>query len=197
MADCWSCGGERRDAVFCPLCKKIQPLGTTKNLFDAIGLERCAKVDPQAIERQFRERSKLLHPDRYRRLSAVERRLALEHTALLNDAYRRLKDPDGRLEYLMELEGVDVADQGSRSQDPTFLMEMMSLQEKIEGLSDREPLQAMASEAESRCDALRKWISNYFDERIGTQKEAVAALEELRYQKRVLSGIQQRLEEMV
>jgi molecular chaperone HscB len=70
--------------------------------FDRFGLEPKWDLDLQDLERRFHSLSRVLHPDRYTRASAQEQRAALEASARLNDAWRTLKDPVLRAEYLLE-----------------------------------------------------------------------------------------------
>ena len=56
----------------------------------------------------YRELSLQLHPDRFAQADAQERRLSLEQTTALNEAYKTLKDPVRRAFYLLKLHGVDL-----------------------------------------------------------------------------------------
>ena len=60
-------------------------------LRSAAGISR---IDPKDLEKRFYALSRKLHPDLHSRKSAAERQQALEATAVLNDAYRTLRDPD-------------------------------------------------------------------------------------------------------
>ena len=63
------------------------------------------------LEREFYELSRKLHPDLYARAGQREQEWSLEQSSLLNDAYRTLKDPITRTEYLLRLEGVELEEQ--------------------------------------------------------------------------------------
>ena len=63
------------------------------------------------LEREFYALSRKLHPDVYSRASAREQAWSLEKTSQLNDAYRTLKDPISRTEYLLMLEGIQLEEQ--------------------------------------------------------------------------------------
>ncbi|HEY1419058.1 MAG TPA: J domain-containing protein, partial [Myxococcaceae bacterium] len=73
-------------AEVCPACGKVQPVAPGTTLFDVLGLPRGVDVDRPELERAYRERSLRLHPDRAGKDDPRERRLALERTALLNEA---------------------------------------------------------------------------------------------------------------
>ncbi len=68
-------------------------------------------VDTVVLEKSFYALSRKLHPDRFAGKSAAEQEAALKQSSLLNDAYRTLKDPIARTEYLLKLEGVELEEQ--------------------------------------------------------------------------------------
>jgi molecular chaperone HscB len=70
-------------------------------------------VDTPALEKSFYALSRRLHPDRFASRPAAEQEAALAESSRLNDAYRTLKDPIARTEYLLKLEGVELEEQSS------------------------------------------------------------------------------------
>jgi len=79
--------------------------------FAFFGLERKLNLDVARLEKSFHQLSRNLHPDLHARLSAEEQAWSLEQSSLLNDAYRALKDPILRTQYLLQLEGVELEEQ--------------------------------------------------------------------------------------
>ena len=106
---CWSCG-EMRAAQFCTSCGKVQPPAPADH-FAFFGLPRKLNLDLAGLERTFYELSRKLHPDLYGTANAREQQWSLEQTSKLNDACRTLKDPIGRTQYLLRLEGVELEEQ--------------------------------------------------------------------------------------
>ena len=106
---CWSCG-EMRAAHFCSACGKVQP-PVPVDYFMFFGLPRKLNLDVVLLEREFYELSRRLHPDLYARAEKREQEWSLEQSSQLNDAYRTLKDPIKRTEYLLRLEGVELEEQ--------------------------------------------------------------------------------------
>jgi molecular chaperone HscB len=96
------------------------------DLFERLGLPRRFSVDPAAVERAYLARSREIHPDYHATADAAERKASLDDTAALNEAYVTLTDPFRRAEYLMRLLGGPT----DKTQDQTFLMEMMETREK-------------------------------------------------------------------
>ena len=68
-------------------------------------------LDTAALEKSFYALSRKLHPDRFASKPAAEQEAALAASSELNDAYRTLKDPIARTEYLLKLEGVEMEEQ--------------------------------------------------------------------------------------
>jgi molecular chaperone HscB len=106
---CWSCG-EMRAAHFCTSCGKVQPPAPADH-FAYFGLPRKLDLDLARLERDFYVLSRKLHPDLYGTANPREQEWSLEQTSKLNDAYRTLKDPIARTQYLLRLEGVELEEQ--------------------------------------------------------------------------------------
>ena len=106
---CWSCGAMRA-AHFCAACGKVQP-PTPVDYFTFFGLPAKLNIDLPALEKDFYEFSRKLHPDLSARASLQEQQWSLEQSSLLNDAYRTLRDPIKRTQYLLLLEGVELEEQ--------------------------------------------------------------------------------------
>jgi molecular chaperone HscB len=112
---CWSCGAMVA-AHFCQACGKVQP-SVPVDYFTFFGLPRKLSVDVAALERDFYELSRKLHPDLNARADSREQEWILEQSSLLNDAYRTLKDPIKRTQYLLLLEGVELEEQSKTATD--------------------------------------------------------------------------------
>jgi molecular chaperone HscB len=171
--------------------------GTT--LFDVLGLPRGVDVDKGELERGYRERSLRLHPDRAGKDDPRERRLAVERTALLNEAYRTLRSAEPRAFYLLRLHGLDLLKDEARaiSVPPHVLEEVLELREQLDSartsgdeevvgaLSDRVRVQS-ASALSTAQSALRRLERDPAD--AGARVEAAQALARLRYHHRFLEA---------
>ena len=143
---CWSCG-EMRAAQFCVACGKVQPPRPV-DYFTFFGLPRKLNIDSVQLEREFYELSRKLHPDLYAGANTQEQAWSLEQSSLLNDAYRTLKDPIKRTEYLLKLEGVQLEEQSKTATEaaratgevkkqvvpPDLLQEVFDLNEDLDEL---------------------------------------------------------------
>jgi len=93
-------------AHFCPECDHILSLTRHGDYFAFFGLPRRLVLDPADLEQRFRRMSRQFHPDFFHNAAAAERLASLERSSYLNDAWRVLKDPATRVEYLLGLEGL-------------------------------------------------------------------------------------------
>ena len=168
---CWSCSvAHNESTLFCPHCSKIQP-PPGGDYFSVFGLQRKLDLDLASLEHEFHRLSRRVHPDRFARAGENERQWSLADTALLNDAYRTLKDPLRRTEYLLKLEGAEIGEEHSGKnreggKDPSrapadLLEEVFELNMQLEemrmsrkmGDTDLE-LQASLEKAKTKFDGL-------------------------------------------
>jgi molecular chaperone HscB len=118
---CWSCSvAHNESTLFCPHCSKIQP-AATGDYFSIFSLVPKLDLDLGMLEHQFHKLSRKLHPDRFARATDQEKEWSLADTALLNDAYRTLRDPIRRTEYLLKLQGAEIGEEhaGKDRKDPS------------------------------------------------------------------------------
>jgi molecular chaperone HscB len=87
------------------------------NYFEVFSLPEKLAIDTAALEKQFYAMSRRLHPDRFASRPATEQEEALRQSSLLNDAYRTLKDPILRTQYLLKLHGVELEEQSKAATD--------------------------------------------------------------------------------
>ncbi|MDQ1469874.1 MAG: molecular chaperone HscB [Bryobacterales bacterium] len=135
-AVCWNCGGGAPGAEasgrFCTACKALQPPAT--DYFEFFELPRQLVLDPKDLEKRFYALSRQLHPDLFSRKSSREQEYSLESAAVLNDAYRVLKDPIARALYVLKLEGFDTGEQTTKDVPPELLEEVFELNMALEEL---------------------------------------------------------------
>jgi molecular chaperone HscB len=79
--------------------------------FTIFSLPPHLTIDLPALEKSFYALSRKLHPDRFASRPPAEQAAALAESSALNDAYRTLRDPIARTEYLLKLEGVELEEQ--------------------------------------------------------------------------------------
>ena len=100
-----------------PLTESPSTILKAMDYFSIFSLPQHLVVDTAALEKSFYALSRRLHPDRFAARPAAEQEAALAGSSRLNDAYRTLRDPIGRTEYLLKLEGIELEEQSRAATD--------------------------------------------------------------------------------
>ena len=123
------------------------------NYFEVFGLPKILNIDLKTLERTFHELSRKYHPDYFTTAPAEEKQRALQMTATLNDAYRTLRHPVRRTDYLVHLEGFKP--DGSKV-PKSFLMEVFEINEQLEevksGAASKDQVALLRKEIEERAE---------------------------------------------
>src|SRR3984885_51257 len=184
---CWSCGSMRA-AHFCEACGKVQP-PVPVDYFSFFGLPPKLDLDVKVLEKDFYDLSRRLHPDLNARADSKEQEWSLEQSSLLNDAYRTLKDPIKRTEYLLHLEGVELEEQSKNATEqarstgevkkqivpPDLLEEVFELNMQLEELRAQkklgeddpalvEEIGKQKLELEEKYESLSEELRTYWDD---------------------------------
>jgi molecular chaperone HscB len=103
--------------------------------FALFELKPAFLLDLAQLATRYRELARSVHPDRFADGTEREQRLALEHSASLNEAYQVLKNTSARARYLLGLSGGELPLEVT-VQDPEFLLQQMHLREELEELQE-------------------------------------------------------------
>jgi molecular chaperone HscB len=155
---CRDCGGGAPvDAHFCPQCTKILSIGRHGDYFSFLGLPRKLNLEMAELEQRFRTLSRQFHPDYFYNATPAERRASLERSSYLNDAYRTLKQPIARAEYLLQLEGFVARspEEATKQVPPALLEEVFALNEELDEIRDLRASGAPADVWKARLEQAR------------------------------------------
>ena len=144
--------------------------------FQVFDLPRRLVIDEADLQRRYHALSRRHHPDFHQGASAEEQARVLETSARINAAYRTLRDPIRRIEYLVRLEGGRDATtlDGKPTAPPGLLAEMFEIQESLQearsGALDeagrsalREQRAALEARSRDEDDRLRGPLSREWD----------------------------------
>ena len=149
---------------FCAGCGKIQQLAHGADYFAFLGLPQKLKINESELEQRFHHLSWKLHPDNFVKASEFERNLALERSSELNDAYRTLREPVLRVEYLLLREGVRKEGTTKQQAPPELLEEVFELNESLDELRDAKSDGGDLSELRGRLDEAQKNFQEKLEE---------------------------------
>jgi molecular chaperone HscB len=133
---CWNCHERTLGTHFCSSCGKLLQLPKGVDYFALFEMPRKLWIEMGGLEKKFLQLSWKLHPDNFVNATERERGLSLEQSSRLNDAYRLLRDPVARVEYLLELEGTRKEGEHKQQAPPELLEEVFELNESLDELRD-------------------------------------------------------------
>jgi molecular chaperone HscB len=133
---CWSCQERSLGTHFCASCGKMSQPPAQSDYFALFEMPRKLWIEMSALEQKFLQLSWKLHPDNFVNATAEEREISLKRSSELNDAYRTLKDPVGRVEYLLAIEGARIEGQNKQQAPPELLEEVFELNESLDELRE-------------------------------------------------------------
>jgi molecular chaperone HscB len=131
--------------------------------FSLFGLPRKLWIEMSTLEKKFLELSWKLHPDKFVNASAAEQEFSLKRSSDLNDAYRVLRDPVARVEYLLELEGMRKEGEHKQQAPPELLEEVFELNESLDELREAKASGGDLAALKSRLESAEK----NFQEKLG------------------------------
>eukprot|EP00735_Rhodelphis_limneticus_P003821 TRINITY_DN15346_c0_g1::TRINITY_DN15346_c0_g1_i1::g.22835::m.22835 TRINITY_DN15346_c0_g1::TRINITY_DN15346_c0_g1_i1::g.22835 ORF type:complete len:235 (+),score=-3.44,sp/Q8IWL3/HSC20_HUMAN/32.04/4e-25,HSCB_C/PF07743.8/2.4e+03,HSCB_C/PF07743.8/1.4e-13,DnaJ/PF00226.26/2.7e-07 TRINITY_DN15346_c0_g1_i1:49-753(+) len=190
--DCWKCRRPVERSVFCPRddCKAIQP-PCYENHFQALQCPVSYTLDEKQLERKFRDLQRVLHPDRYARLSKEELALSEAQSTALNQAYQTLRRTHLRLEHLLRVHGIPL-DEEYREVPHEVLLEVLEIREELEEAgSNMSRLAQIQTEASRRIAGFEIEAAERIE--AGDLHGARDALVKLKYFIRILDQVNEKL----
>jgi molecular chaperone HscB len=132
---CWRCGHQHQTTLFCPSCEAIQLLSPQVDYFAVLGLPRRPSVNEDELATRYYALSRRLHPDLFQTGTSQEKEASLQNTAMLNRAYRTLRDAVQRGQYWLELHGERLGKDNNRV--PAKLAALVfDIQEKLDEIRE-------------------------------------------------------------
>lgn len=160
--------------------------------FTLFQLPRCFALDAGGLDRRYREMQAQVHPDRHAHLGETEKRLAMQWSTRVNEAYQTLKKPLARAEYLLLLAGIDVHQE--RTMPTDFLVRQMEWREAVS--------EAWAARDDAALDALHRRIKKEIQEQYGALETLLEAgntvlaagqVRQLMFQEKLLKEVEEAL----
>jgi molecular chaperone HscB len=135
------------------------------DFFAFLGMPRRLNIDMTLLEQRFRELSREYHPDYFYNAPPKERLAALERSSHLNDAYRTLRNPVSRIEYLLGLEGLGLTKPGEAGPKApaSLLQEVFALNEELDEIREERESGSDPEKLRARLAAARRPIEEKRD----------------------------------
>jgi molecular chaperone HscB len=187
---CLHCGKPAADQLVCAGCGIVAPAAAESDFFAVFALPRRLPIDLADLEQRYYALSRQLHPDLFHDRAPAEQAESLRMTALVNRAYKTLRDPVARGLYWLELHGESLGRDNERV-PPALAARVFEVQEQLEEL--RAAKKAGAADSESKAvAAVRDELRGDLDgceARLARSFERSAEAEALADTKKILSEL--------
>jgi len=170
---CWSCHERTVGTHFCSSCGKVLQVPKHSDYFAMFELPRKLWLEMSALEQKFLQLTWKLHPDNFVNATPEEREISLKRSSELNDAYRTLRDPVARVEYLLAIEGARKEGQNKQQAPPELLEEVFELNESLDELREAKASGSDTADLKHRLDAAEKNFEEKLKQ-VDTQLQAAA-----------------------
>ena len=146
----------------------------SRNYFELFDLNICFQLDQALLSSGYQQLQSQYHPDRFIDSNDQVKRVAMQATTFINEAYKTLKDDQSRARYMLELSGVAFDIEQDTTKDMNFLMAQMSLREKIDEVdSQDDPLETL-DELSSQARQEKRQLIDAFEKSYAAQDWAQA-----------------------
>lgn len=172
----------------------------SKNYFEIFDVPVLVDIDMNRVNQLYRELQKTVHPDRFASDTEQARRIAMQQTSLINQAFQTLKDPVTRAQYILKLQGMDINAETDTTMDTEFLMEQMDFRESLTEVRDKaDPLDQLDSMSTDLDKKLKKLMGNFAshvsDKALDNAREDVRKMQFLVKAKKEVNELSQQLED--
>ncbi len=171
-------------------------VSSSVNYFSLLGLDVNFEIDKSLLTNNYRELQRQFHPDKFAHSSAMEKRISVQKSAQINDAFQTLKNPLKRAIYQLSLLGLELKD-NETTMDPAFLMQQMELREALDQIKQHsdpfEHLEKMQTQvAQDFALGIQK-ISGLF---YSTDQQSLQEIKNMIIKMQFLSKLQQQCDDL-
>jgi molecular chaperone HscB len=157
--------------------------------FEVFDLPPTFAQDGATLDARWKALQREAHPDRFAAQGTAAKRVAMQWSVRINEAYQRLKDPVRRAAYLCALNGAPINAEHNTAMPTDFLMQQMQWREELDDARDTAAFDTLRDEVDA---ARRRAISSLdwlIDEK-GAYTEAAAQVRALMFIERFAHDIE-------
>lgn len=161
--------------------------------FELFGLSRRFAQDRAALDERWKQLQREAHPDKFAAQGAAAKRVAMQWSVRINEAYQRLKDPLSRATYLCELHGHDIQAESNTAMPAAFLVQQMQWREALDEASNLSELDALLAQVRASEQVAMQNLTRCLDED-PNYLEAVAQIRSLMFMRRFQQDLDKKID---
>ncbi len=138
----------------------------SRNHFELFGLTPRFRFDATALDAAYRTLQLQVHPDGTAGGTDAQRRVALQSSARVNEAYQALRDPVQRAQYLLALHGVETVNERDTALPVAFLEAQLDRREAVseaQAAGDVARLESLLDEVRTEMRVLEDQLAHALD----------------------------------
>lgn len=190
----------------CQVCDGIEnsPVMFTNilslNFFELFETPVSFDVDLNDLQHKYMSLQQAVHPDKFANAGDQEKRLSMQQTSHINEAYQTLKEPVARAVYLLKLKGMEINLENETTMDAAFLMEQMEVREKLAEIRDHDNpldlLDTMAKQVNNKIKMMTGEFTAYYErDEFDTARETIRKLQFMQKAKKEINDLSVMLED--
>lgn len=194
--NCWNCHKElqkRPYNLFCGNCCSIQ-IPKCDNYFELFGIQRSFDINVNHLEKTYQTLQKKVHPDRFFNKSEDEKQYSIKASGCINEAFRILKEPVSRAEYILQIFGNKI----NTKVPQDFLSDVLNYHEIMETSTDINELKNIYEKCKSLKTNLENELKDYVkinddQSNVTDPEKAGETISKIRYMIRIVDTLKQKL----
>ena len=172
----------------------------TSNFFELFDVPVAYQVDLDLVQQRYRDLQKIVHPDKFVNASDQEKRISMQQTSRINEAFNSLKNPVDRAIYLLRLKGVDLNLENETTMDAGFLMSQMEMREELSEIRSKDdPLAALDGFAKhiknEMLAMMESYSSAYENDQLDDAKEWIRKMQFMQKAKKEVDELSAKIED--
>jgi molecular chaperone HscB len=172
----------------------------TSNFFELYDIPVAYEVDLEKVQQRHRDLQKAVHPDKFVNASDLEKRISMQQTSLINEAFNTLRQPVARAIYLLKLKGIDLNLENETTMDVDFLMEQIEMREALSSVSSRDdPLTELDHFSGQIKDKMKNMMESFSDsyenEKLDDAREWIRKMQFMQKAKKEVDELSAKIED--
>jgi len=172
----------------------------TSNFFELFDVPVSYDVDLDLVQQRYRDLQKVVHPDKFANASDQEKRISMQQTSRINEAFNALKHPVDRAIYLLSLKGVDLNLENETTMDADFLMMQMEIREELADIRDKDdPLAELDNFSKQikndMAATMESYSAAYENDHLDDAKELIRKMQFMQKAKKEIDELSEKIED--